>query len=104
MNGERTLAYIATFSVLLALSAFMISTMHQKGQNMVAYKTDKDIRVVCYLPDEVNRKLQAHASLEGVSKQTLTRDILVAWVEKQDTKAPAKSPTKKQAVKEPVTE
>ena len=66
---------------------------------MVAYNKTKDVRVVTYLPDETNRKLQAYASLDGVSKQELTRNILVEWVAGAEGRMPktTKKPAKEQA-------
>ena len=99
MISDRALAYIATGAVFVALIAFMVSTMTKEGSNMVAYNTEKEVRVVCYLPDEINRKLQAYASLEGMSKQDLTRQILVDWVNNSEDKAPSKRAAKKQPAK-----
>lgn len=64
---------------------------------MVAYNKTEEIRVVCYLPDETNRKLQAQASLDGISKQDLTRQILIDWVNNSESKAPTKRLAKKAA-------
>lgn len=61
---------------------------------MVAVMKDKGVRVVCYLPDEKNRKLQAYASLDGTSKQDLIASILIAWVNNTEDKSAVKSPSK----------
>lgn len=104
MNNDRGLAYLATGAVFLGLIAFMVSTIYNGAESMAAYKTEKDIRVVCYLPDETNRKLQAYASLEGISKQELTARILVEWVHNSEDKITRKAPAKKAAKETTQTE
>lgn len=43
--------------------------------------TEETVRVVCNLPVTVNQKLQAQASLDGVSKQQLIADVLIAFAD-----------------------
>lgn len=45
-------------------------------------KKATEVRVVCFLPDDINRRLQSAASLAGVSKQSLVADIVLDYVEK----------------------
>lgn len=42
------------------------------------------IRVIAYVPVRTNQLLQAHASLEGIAKQSLIAEILKAHAETLD--------------------
>lgn len=43
---------------------------------------DDVVRVICFLPVEVNQLLQAKASLEGISKQQLIADVVTQFADK----------------------
>lgn len=43
---------------------------------------DDVVRVICFLPVEVNQLLQAKASLEGISKQQLIADVVTQFANK----------------------
>lgn len=43
---------------------------------------DEVVRVICFLPVEVNQLLQAKASLDGISKQQLIADVVTEFADK----------------------
>ena len=67
--------------------------------------TDR-VRVICYVPVRTNQILQAHASLEGVTKQDLLGGILVKHAEtlevaglKKETEKPVQKVARKKRKK-----
>lgn len=45
-------------------------------------KDSKKVRVICYLPDRINRLMQAQASLLDCSKQQLLSEVIEQYASK----------------------
>lgn len=47
---------------------------------------ERKVRVVCYLPDKINRLMQAQASLLNCSKQQLLSEVVEQYASKLNLK------------------